>query len=138
MITQQYCELKWTYIRMAIVLIVLGFDSSVPRARNISHTFHLDENKHNLPHPNKTQGRREGGETGATAPGPKCTRGPFFANFIIYFSLKWNRLLRLYLLSEGPKCKADNMILISCDNKPIGLKEIVKYVLSGLNSDYLH
>ena len=111
---------------MAIVLIVLGFDSSVPRARNISHTFHLDENKHNLPHPNKTQGRREGGETGATAPGPKCT------------SLKWNRLLRLYLLSEGPKCKADNMILISCDNKPIGLKEIVKYVLSSLNSDYVH
>ena len=62
---------------MAIVLIVLGFDSSVPRARNISHTFHLDENKHNLPHPNKTQSRREGGETGATDPGPSVPGGPF-------------------------------------------------------------
>ena len=46
--------------------------------------------------------------------------------------------IEIVLTFRGPKCKTDNMILISCDNKPIGLKEFEKYVLSSLNLDYLH
>ena len=56
-------------------------------------TANLTGKLHRRSSRNKEQGRREWGETGATAPGPKCT------------SLKWNRLLRLYLLSEAQSVK---------------------------------
>ena len=63
---------------MAIVLIVLGFDSSVPRARNISHTFHLQTRTNTIYHiQTKPRAVERGVKPGQPPPGPSVPGGPF-------------------------------------------------------------